>query len=79
MGSSPTLIAYGGLAELVDCTGLENQQTETSQRFESFSLRKKELWQTWCMRKTENLENVVRLHEVPLNDTIPYGIAKWSL
>ena len=39
----------------------------------------KELWQTWCMRKTENLENVVRLHEVPLNDTIPYGIAKWSL
>lgn len=30
----------GGLAELVYCTGLENRQTATSQRFESFSLRK---------------------------------------
>ena len=26
----------------------------------------KELWQTWCMRRTENPENVVRLHEAPL-------------
>ena len=25
-----------------------------------------ELWQTGCMRRTENPENVVRLHEVPL-------------
>ena len=25
----------------------------------------RELWQTWCMRKTENLENVVQLHEAP--------------
>ena len=24
-----------------------------------------ELWQTWCMRRTENPENVVRLHEAP--------------
>ena len=24
-----------------------------------------ELWQTWCMRRTENPENVVRIHEVP--------------
>ena len=24
-----------------------------------------ELWQTWCMRRTENPENVVQLHEVP--------------
>ena len=30
----------GGLAELVYCTGLENRQAATSQRFESFSLRK---------------------------------------
>ena len=28
------------------------------------------------MRRTENPENVVRLHEVPLNDTIPYGTNK---
>ena len=77
---------------MVDCTGPENRQTETSQRFKSFSLRKiiallhngsaadsesasggsipsgatyMELWQTWCMRRTENPENVVRLHEAP--------------
>lgn len=25
-----------------------------------------ELWQTWCMRWTENPVNVVRFHEVPL-------------
>lgn len=25
-----------------------------------------ELWQTWCMRRTENPENVVRIHKVPL-------------
>ena len=25
----------------------------------------KEFWQTWCMRRTENPENVVRLHETP--------------
>ena len=30
----------GGLAELVYCTSLENRQAATSQRFESFSLRK---------------------------------------
>ena len=23
-------------------------------------------WQTWCMRRTENPENVVRVHECPL-------------
>ena len=28
----------------------------------------KELWQTWCMRRTENPENVVRIHEVPPED-----------
>ena len=26
-----------------------------------------EFWQTWCMRRTENPENVVRLHETPLH------------
>ena len=26
---------------------------------------KLELWQTWCMRWTENPDNVVQLHEVP--------------
>ena len=30
---------------------------------------KRELWQTWCMRRTENPENVVRLHEVPQEDS----------
>ena len=25
----------------------------------------KELWQTWCMRWTENPVNMVRIHEVP--------------
>ena len=24
-----------------------------------------EFWQTWCMRRTENPENVVRFHETP--------------
>ena len=28
----------------------------------------KELWQTWCMRRTENPENVVRIHKVPQED-----------
>lgn len=28
----------------------------------------KELWQTWCMRRTENPENVVRIHKVPPED-----------
>ena len=32
----------------------------------------RELWQTWCMRRTENPQNVVRLHEVP--QIMPYGI-----
>lgn len=27
-----------------------------------------ELWQTWCMRRTENPENVVQLHEAPLRE-----------
>ena len=35
-----------------------------SHRHETFL----ELWQTWCMRRTENPENVVRLHEVPPED-----------
>ena len=34
----------GDLAELAYCTGPENRQTETSQRFESFSLRDIALW-----------------------------------
>lgn len=29
----------------------------------------KELWQTWCMRGTENPDNVVRLHEAPLMES----------
>ena len=33
----------------------------------------KELWQTWCMRRTENPENVVQLHEAP-QLLQPYGI-----
>ena len=24
-----------------------------------------EFWQTWCMRRTENPENVVRIHKIP--------------
>ena len=26
----------------------------------------KEIWQTWCMRRTENPKNVIRVHEFPL-------------
>lgn len=29
----------------------------------------KELWQTWCMRGTENPDNVVRFHEAPLMES----------
>lgn len=36
-------------------------------RFESFCFRQLEFWQTWCMRGTENPENVVRVHEIPQN------------
>ena len=35
----------------------------------------KELWQTWCMRGTENPENVVRLHEAPLENL---GVLQWQ-
>ena len=34
-----------------------------------------ELWQTWCMRGTENPENVVRLHEAPLKNS---GVLQWQ-
>ena len=30
----------------------------------SITFMTKELWQTWCMRRTENPENVVRIHKV---------------
>ena len=33
------------------------------------SPQRTELWQTWCMRWTENPENVVQLHEVPQKKT----------
>ena len=29
-----------------------------------------EPWQTWCMRGTENPENVVRVHGVPQNASL---------
>lgn len=32
---------------------------------EFFLSAQTELWQTWCMRRTENPENVVRFHEAP--------------
>ena len=32
---------------------------------EFFLSTQTELWQTWCMRRTENPENVVRFHEAP--------------
>ena len=35
--------ASGGLAELVDCTGLENRRAERYRGFESLSLRSKRL------------------------------------
>ncbi len=28
-----------------------------------------EFWQTWCMRRTENPENVVRIHKIPQKKT----------
>ena len=43
--------------------------TEREQFIQSFCRETfLELWQTWCMRRTENPENVVRLHEVPQED-----------
>ena len=33
----------------------------------------KELWQTWCMRRTENPENVVQLHEAPQKTALWYN------
>ena len=33
----------------------------------------KDTWQTWCMRRTENPENVVRVHECPRHNA---GIAQ---
>ena len=33
----------------------------------------KELWQTWCMRRTENPENVVQLHEAPQETALWYN------
>ena len=90
---SVILHKFGSVAELVDCTGLENRRAARHRGFESLRFRKfelprslmvewkilalqvnvrfisgrqTELWQTWCMRGTENPENVVRLHEVPL-------------
>ena len=46
---SSTSHETGDLAELAYCTGLENRQTETSQRFESFSLR---YIAPWCNGST---------------------------
>ena len=52
----------GGLAELVDCTGPENRQAETSQRFESFSLRNVLLHCIMVVRQNLDLQVVVRFH-----------------
>lgn len=35
----------------------------------------KELWQTWCMRGTENPDNVVRFHEAPLMETFMISLS----
>ena len=37
----------------------------------------KELWQTWCMRRTENPENVVRIHKVPPEDGLNPAYFEW--
>ena len=34
-----------------------------------------EPWQTWCMRRTENPENVVRIHEALL---LHSGVLQWQ-
>ena len=87
---------------MVYCTGLENRQTATSQRFESFSLRKLALSHNGSAADsgsasggsipsgatsvrsfgrlgvcggTENPENVVRLHEAPLENS---GVLQWQ-
>lgn len=87
---------------MVYCTGLENRQAATSQRFESFSLRKlalshngsaadsgsasggsipsgatsvRSFGRLGVMRGTENPENVVRLHEAPLENS---GVLQWQ-
>lgn len=87
---------------MVYCTGLENRQAATSQRFESFSLRKLALSHNGSAADsgsasggsipsgatsvrsfgrlgvcggTENPENVVRLHEAPLENS---GVLQWQ-
>ena len=45
---------------------LRGRTPQGFRRFESFCFRTLESWQTWCMRRTENSENMVRLHEIPL-------------
>ena len=52
----------GDLAELAYCTGPENRQTETSQRFESFSLRNVLLHCIMVVRQNLDLQVVVRFH-----------------
>ena len=42
---------------------------------EFFLSTQTELWQTWCMRRTENPENVVRFHEAPLKNS---GVLQWQ-
>ena len=42
----------------------EDECSEAVLKFLTLSTQT-ELWQTWCMRRTENPENVVRFHEAP--------------
>lgn len=51
----------GGLAELVYCTGLENRQTATSQRFESLASANLP-YRITVVRQILDLQVVVRFH-----------------
>ena len=61
---------------LVSSVGSEHDATNVGVGSSSLSrVTILELWQTWCMRGTENPENVVRLHEVPLKNS---GVLQWQ-
>ena len=61
---------------LVSSVGSEHDATNVGVGSSSLSrVTTLELWQTWCMRGTENPENVVRLHEAPLKKS---GVLQWQ-
>ena len=72
-GSNPSASArFGSLAQLDQSTTLRTSGSGVRVSHESQTM---EPWQTWCMRRTENPENVVRIHEAPL---LHSGVLQWQ-